>query len=234
MNEIALTYKVLALAFNSPTEELVAALRATDFFGAALPEDVDVEALLHEHTRVFSLTVAGGVAPYQLEYGDPGAFSKTQRMADIAGFHKAFGVGLTAQERVDHIGAELELMHWLICKEERGVEVENNEQVQVCRDAVTKFMDDHLGRWAPFFAEQLTLAARDPFYSALGQALGDFIGEECKRLGVEPDVITMPAPPSCGAEFGCQLEKEGTAAKEATDVPSRTRPAARLVTKPID
>ena len=42
MNEIALTYKVLALSFNPPTEELVAALRSTEFFGAALPEDVDV------------------------------------------------------------------------------------------------------------------------------------------------------------------------------------------------
>ena len=210
MNEIATTYKVLALALNTPTEELVTALRATEFFGAALPEDTDVEALLHEHTRVFSLTVAGGVAPYQLEYGDPGAFSKTQRMADIAGFHKAFGVELTAQERVDHIGAELELMHWLVCKEERGVEVGNDEQVEVCRDAITKFMDDHLGRWAPFFAEQLAIAARHPFYRALGEALGDFIDEECQRLGIEPDVITMPATPSCGAELDCQLEKEAT------------------------
>ncbi len=211
MNEIAITYKVLALSFNPPTEELVAALRATGFFGAALPEDTDVESLLSEHTRVFSLTVAGGVAPYQLEYGDPGAFSKTQRMADIAGFHKAFGVELTAPERIDHIGAELEFMHWLVCKEERGTEVGKDEQVQVCRDAATKFMEDHLGRWAPFFAEQLSIAARHPFYQALGAALGDFIEKECKRLGVEPDVITIPAPPSCGAEFGCQLEEEATA-----------------------
>jgi TorA maturation chaperone TorD len=215
MNAIAFTYKVLALSFNSPTEELVAALRATEFFGAALPEDTDVDALLHEHTRVFSLTVAGGVAPYQLEYGDPGAFSKTQRMADIAGFHKAFGVELTAQERVDHIGAELELMHWLVRKEQRGAEVGKDEQVQVCRDAVAKFMNDHLGRWAPFFAEQLALAAQHPFYVALGEALGDFIDTECQRLGVEPEVITMPAVPSCCTELGCQLERE------ATTTPSR-------------
>jgi TorA maturation chaperone TorD len=214
MNEIAITYKVLALAFNSPTEQLVDALRATEFFGAALPEHADVESLLREHTRVFSLTVAGGVAPYQLEYGDPGAFSKTQRMADIAGFHKAFGVELMAQERVDHIGAELELMHWLVSKEQRGVEAGRDEQVQVCRDAATKFMDEHLGRWAPFFAELLTLAARHPFYEALGEALGEFIDQECKRLGVAPDVITMPVPPSCGAKFDCQLEKE----EAATDV----------------
>lgn len=212
MNEIASTYKLLALAFNPPTEELVGALRATGFLGAALPEDTDIESLVREYTRIFSLTVAGGIAPYQLEYGDPGAFSKTQRMADIAGFHKAFGVELTANERVDHIGAELELMHWLVCKEERGHEVGKDEQVQVCRDAATKFMDDHLGRWAPFFAEQLAQAAHHPFYVALGEALGDFIAEECARLGVAPDVITMPAPRSCDAAFACQLEEETTPA----------------------
>ena len=207
MNEIALTYKVLALSFNPPTEELVDALRATEFFGAALQQDADVDSLLREHTRVFSLTVAGGVAPYELEYGDPGAFSKTQRMADIAGFHKAFGVGLRAQERVDHIGAELELMHWLVLKEARGEEVGKDEQVKVCRDAEAKFMNDHLGRWAPFFARQLAMAAQHPFYSTLGESLGEFISDECKRLGIAPDVITRPAPPSCDAGQGCQLER---------------------------
>ncbi len=213
MNDIATTYKILALAFNSPTEELVTALKATEFFGAALPPDAEVKDLLHEHTRVFSLTVAGGVAPYQLEYGDPGAFSKTQRMADIAGFYKAFGVELRVQERVDHMGAELELMHWLVCKEERGVELGKEEQVQVCRDAITKFMDDHLGRWAPFFAEQLAIAALHPFYRSLGELLGEFIAAECERLGVAPDVVSLPAAPSCGAEPGCQLAEEAAAAQ---------------------
>ena len=198
MSEIAITYKILALSLNPPTEELVEALRETGFFGAALPEGVDIETLSHEHTRIFSLTVAGGVTPYQLEYGDPGAFSKTQRMADIAGFHEAFGVELTTPERVDHIGAEMELMHWLVSKEERGQETGNEEQAQVCRDAASTFMEDHLGRWAPFFAHQLVLASKHPFYVRLGEVLGDFIAEECKRLAVEPDVITVPVPPSHG------------------------------------
>ena len=212
MNDIALTYKILALAFNPPTEPLVAALKETKFFGAALPDDADGDSLLREHTRVFSLTVAGGVAPYQLEYGDPGAFSKTQRMADIAGFHKAFGVELNVDERVDHIGAELELMHWLVCKEERGEELGNDEQVEVCREAMANFMNDHLGRWAPFFAEHLSIAARHPFYIELGNSLGDFVAAECHRLNVTPDVITQPARPSLDPEPTCQLEETGCGA----------------------
>mgnify|MGYP001235878547 CR=1 FL=1 len=205
MNEIALKYRLLALAFNFPTEELAAALGQTKLFGAVLAEGDDIGSLAREHTRIFSLTVAGGIAPYELEYGDPGAFSKTQRMADIAGFYKAFGMELAALERVDYIGAELELMYWLTCKEERGRELGKDEQVRVCRDASIKFMNDHLGCWAPFFSKQLAGAARHPFYSALAGALGGFIDTECSRLGAAPDFVTMPAPASSDAEPECPV-----------------------------
>jgi len=218
MNDVASTYKTLALAFHRPNRELLAGLRETEVFGGVLAEDVDLDSITREYTRIFSLTVAGGIAPYELEYGDPGAFSKTQRMADVAGFYQAFGMELAAQERVDYIGAELEFMQWMALKESRGREVGKDEQVRVCRDAAAEFMNDHLGRWAPFFGEQLALAARHPLYVTLGRTLGDFIKKECARLGVEPDVITLPAPQPSTGEFNCEPDCEP--AESRTPAPS--------------
>ena len=164
----------------------------------------DQEDLKKEHTRLFSLTVAGGVPPYETEYGHKDIFFKTQRLADIAGFYRAFGMEIADGGRIDFIGAELELMHWIALKEKYALEAGKKEQAQICQDAAVKFMLDHLGRWGSYFGDQLTQSARHPFYQSVGRRLSQFIEAECRRLDVQPERVTGWNPePISTTEFEC-------------------------------
>lgn len=173
-------YKALSLCFHEPEDQ----------------------GLKSEYTRLFSLTVAGGIPPYETEYGHKEIFFKTERLADIAGFYRAFGMEIADGQRVDHIGAELELMYWLLLKEEKASTKENAE---ICRTAATRFMQDHLGRWASYFGDQIAKSARHPFYQEAGRMLFEWIESECKRLGVQPERVTGWDPEPV-TEFECGKE----------------------------
>lgn len=206
MSEIAETYKILSLCFHNLNEELLASLREADPFRNSL-KGVSLTDLKREHTRLFSLSVAGGIPPYETEYGIKNVFMKTQQMADISGFYRAFGMEMSdsAHQRLDFIGAELELMCWLTLKEERAREKALKKEAEICRDAAQKFMSDHLGRWAPFFGEEIAKASQLPFYRRLGQNLSTFVVAECRRLGVEPKKLSGRTPEGPPAEFSCKF-----------------------------
>ncbi|MBI2981982.1 MAG: molecular chaperone TorD family protein [Deltaproteobacteria bacterium] len=206
MNETtAQQYKLLSFCFHKPQGPLFSALRETEPFRDSL-RDAGEETLLSEYTRLLSLTVAGGIPPYETEYGHKDIFYKTGRLADIAGFYRAFGLEISdhVRERVDFIGAELDLMYWLTKKEEVAREQEKSEEAQICRDAAAKFLEAHLGRWGSYFGDQLAQSASLPFYRLIGKWLCEFIESECGRLGVRPERVTGWNPePLSATEFGC-------------------------------
>ncbi len=224
------TYKLLALGFHFPDEKLLSALSDTVLFQKSLRE-VSLEKLQQEHTRIFSLSVSGGIPPYETEYGHRDIFQKTQKLADIAGFYKAFGMEVSsdAHERIDFIGAELELMYWLSLKEKLAEEKDQPEKAQICRDAAGKFMKDHLGRWALFFGEQIAKKTDLAFYRTLGQRLSEFTTEQCQRLEVNPEKVTSwdPAPPV--DELSCDInELEPDQDHTGTCLPSYSKGSAPI------
>ncbi|MBI1909451.1 MAG: molecular chaperone TorD family protein [Deltaproteobacteria bacterium] len=193
LKDEALIYKILSSVFHTPDDLFLRGLSETALFRKAL-KGASLKSLQAEHTRLFSLTVAGGITPYETEYGHKDIFFKTQRMADIAGFYRAFGfeVADSAHQRVDHIGVELEFMHWLRLKEKRGEEKGLPQQAELCREAAEKFMTDHLGRWGSFFGSQTAESAQHPFYREVGHRLAQFVESECRRLGVTPERVIHP------------------------------------------
>lgn len=199
-------YKLLAVCLRIPEASWVEGIRQIDPFKKIL-QSVSLEELQREHTRLFSLTVAGGVPPYETEYGHKDVFFKTQRLADIAGFYRAFGFEVSdlAHERVDFIGAELELMFWLTLKEETASQKGRQADANICKEAATKFMTDHLGRWGSFFGDSLVRDSH-PFYRYLGEQLTQWVESECRRLGAEPERVTGWEPPPVTASFECGLD----------------------------
>ncbi|MBI2067741.1 MAG: molecular chaperone TorD family protein [Deltaproteobacteria bacterium] len=192
MNSKAEMYQLLAASFHLP--------------------DPDLEELRSEQARLFSLTVAGGISPYETEYGDQEVFAKTQSLADIAGFYRAFGfeVAPEAHQRIDFIGAELEWMSWIVLKEEHARKNGRTEEAELCHEAAAKFLHDHLGRWAPFLGNLLKQEARHPFYRMLGETLQQFIDEECSRFEVTPEKVTAWKPiPVSATDFECGMEQGG-------------------------
>jgi TorA maturation chaperone TorD len=70
------------------------------------------------------------------------------RLADIAGFYKAFGVEVAPEtDRPDQLAVELEFMHLLAVKEAVAEAQGEREDAALCREAAQKFLRDHLGRW---------------------------------------------------------------------------------------
>lgn len=205
MSGMAMQYKILSLCFRYPSQALFEALRDTDLLHEALV-DLSLENLQNEYTRLFSLTVAGGIPSYETEYGHKDIFFKTQRMADIAGFCHAFGLEAAdlTPERIDFIGTELELMYWITLKEQKAIDAGRTEQAAICRDAAAKFLQDHLGRWGSYFGDQIVKSTRLPFYKKVGRWLFELIESECERLNVQPERVTGWNPePISATEFEC-------------------------------
>ena len=168
--------------------EAVAALRPTMAgLSAASLEDA--------YTRCFGHAMSKDCPPYEAEYGQAHIFQKTHTLADIAGFYLAFGLDLAAEscERVDHISVELEFMHFLCLKE--AYALANNhpdERLVLCREAQSKFLRDHVCRWAFGFARRLCAKAGDTLYRELGQLLAVFLEAELRALGLKPAEVAGP------------------------------------------
>lgn len=164
------------------------------------------ERLAEDHTRVFGLVVSKECPPYEVQYC-PQTFSiyRSQQMADIAGFYRAFGVavGRDLPERVDHIACELEFLAWLVSKERHARSQAGANwlrRADTCRDAQRDFLADHVAWWVPAFARALrdrtrSLAPVPPLASALASALAALVPLERAILGVgPPDVLARPCP----------------------------------------
>jgi len=172
------------------------------------------------HDRVFGLVVSKECPPYETQYC-PQTFSvyRSERLADVAGFYRAFGVTPSRDqpERVDHIALELEFMAWLLTKEQhalaRGGD-QAEEHAEVCRDAQQKFFTEHLAWWVPAYAAALwrkAEAARpsppapaETLHGALASALAAFVPMERAWLSVPPpDELLAPRATEDGEASGC-------------------------------
>jgi DMSO reductase family type II enzyme chaperone len=115
------------------------------------------------------------------------AWLKTYRLADIAGFYRAFGAeieqGSERSEKADHIGIELEFMHLLAVKWAMAQEREQIEHAEICREATAAFLADHLGRWCADLAETLREGNATTTYLLAAELLRDFVALDTDRVG---------------------------------------------------
>lgn len=149
-----------------------------------------VSALHREYDRVFGLVFTGECVPYETEYHPPSeTFFRSQQMADVAGFYRAFGLdpAQTVTKRPDHVALELEFMAILLLKkrlaqDEGGADAA--ERVAVCDEAQRTFFRDHLGWWLPSFATALRRRAGGGLYEAAGRVLAALLALERCRFGI--------------------------------------------------
>jgi TorA maturation chaperone TorD len=162
----------------------------------------------------FGLLVSNACPPYETEYvNNKFAFQRSNALADVSGFYKAFGLAISREhpERHDHIALELEYMAFLLGLERRareGISPHRDEHLDVCRAAQARFLKEHLAWWVPAFTR--LLACEDPggFYEAVANFLGALIPAERALLGVVLQWTTASTsqeerPDECE---GCQFE----------------------------
>lgn len=100
----------------------------------------------------------GRVAPYECSNTPASAGGITPRLADIAGFYRAFGLGVSG-DRPDHVVAELEFASVVSLAEASARSDSDGEAAEVCASAARSFLRDHLGRWLQAWA--VRVAATD-------------------------------------------------------------------------
>jgi TorA maturation chaperone TorD len=174
--------------------------------------------LCDEYTRVFGLVVCRECPPYETEYHSMDeTFFRSQRMADVAGFYRAFGLEPASfqRERPDHIGLELEFESFLLMKKRQAEEAAardcgpgaTNEQAALCQAARESFFRDHIIWWVPSFTVGLRRKAERGIYAAAGRSLAAFLALDRVRLRIPAPQLPLEAefiesPEECD---GCLL-----------------------------
>jgi len=157
-----------------------------------------------EYDRTFGLILCRECPPYETEYHPAEeTFFRSQQLADIASFYRAFGLepSRTRPERPDHVALELEFMAFLLTKKRLAGESTDEaiNKSEVCVDALAKFFREHLAWWLPAFATGLRRKAEDGFYAAVGEVLAALLPMErahlhvaAPRLPLQPALIEQP------------------------------------------
>ncbi|MBM2826491.1 MAG: serD [Dehalococcoidia bacterium] len=224
-------YEYLSAAFLYPSEDTLAILRNNgkvvsylmdwlygEESGAHLLSFVEalstwtLEEAQEEFTDAFGHIVSTDCPPYEGEYGQAHVFLKSQSLADLAAFYSAFGLEIDPdlKDRMDHISVELEFMHILTMKEVHTLRGRlGRRKVQLCRQAQSSFLKEHLGYWACSFAGRLATMSEGRLYGSLAMALDLFVKGEAVSfdLPVGPEQPIIPEPridedPDC---FACPL-----------------------------
>ena len=178
----------LSLLGDRPSLEALRVLRPVIM--SSSPDELE-----SEYVQAFGHTIGTECPPYEAEYELAHIFQKSQTLADIAGFYKAFGleIGPNFKDRLDHVTVELEFMHFLCLKEAYALDKgHTEEQLAVCRDAQSKFLGEHLGQWVFAFAERLDKKATGKPYELLAQLLAAFLTFEMGSFGLEPGEVRGP------------------------------------------
>ncbi len=175
--------------------------------------DASPQEVRAQYDTVFGLLVPKECPPYETEYYPAQeTFGRSQQMADVAGFYKAFGIvpAQSSPERPDHLALELEFMGFLLLKKRLALAAANadpeaGEQASVCERTLRDFLRDHLAWWLPMFAAGLHRKAGAGYLHSLAGVLTKWIPAECRRLGVSAVLRPVRPEPIEGREeqSGC-------------------------------
>lgn len=131
--------------------------RLADVDPASVPA---VGELAGRWVRWFDL---GRVAPYEGSNVASTAGGVTPRLADVAGFYRAFGLRVV-DERPDHVIAQLEFLAMAVLAEAEAIESGESDDAEAAADAIRSFLRDHLGGWIDAWAARVgAVAELDPW-----------------------------------------------------------------------
>jgi TorA maturation chaperone TorD len=161
-----------------------------------------------ERRRIFGHTLAADCPPVETQWGGAQTFQQAQDLADIAGFYRAWGLRPAAGgERLDHIATELEFAGYLAWKEAGALALADEERAGIARAARRRFIEEHLGRWAHFFALRLEVLADGGPFAEVARAIGHVVEMDARELGArtadEPLAPVPPPFPAEGSTFEC-------------------------------
>jgi TorA maturation chaperone TorD len=164
--------------------------------------------IINEYTRVFGLVTCRECPPYETEYcPNEDTFYRSQQMADIAGFYRAFGLQVAADrgERPDYLPLELEFEAFLLMKMRSAAANDGTaERVRICREARATFLRDHLSWWAPSFALGVRRKATSGLYFEAARVLASLLPLERAVFGLAAPPLPILQPKSDESQNECE------------------------------
>jgi TorA maturation chaperone TorD len=178
---------------------------------ARLPQSAGELNELYEAN--FGLLGGSKCPPYETEYvPSKFAFQRSNMLADIAGFYRAFGLQSSTvhADRPDHVARQCEFLAQLIELERQALRKatpEGQAQAEICQQALARFLHEHAAWWLPAFARLLARQNPGGFYEAIAEFLAALVAAERALAGVQPSHVE--AEPSAIETLdqcsGCEL-----------------------------
>jgi nitrate reductase assembly molybdenum cofactor insertion protein NarJ len=153
-----------------------------------------VDELAGRWVRWFDL---GRVAPYEGSHVVGTAGGITPRLADVAGFYRAFGVAV-ANDRPDHVVAELEFLALALLREADAVDGGHHEQAEIAGDAIRTFLRDHIGMWIGAWAGRVVAIDELAAWAPFATAAADLVRHESALRDVIPAQSDRALPADAG------------------------------------
>jgi TorA maturation chaperone TorD len=196
-----------ALTDETSIDALRAALEVAD--DAAIARLVDIEPhalpepaqLAGRWVRWFDL---GRVAPYEGSNVPTTVGGITPRLADIAGFYRAFGMAVTG-DRPDHVVAELEFLAVTLLAEAEATEHGDPERADIAARATRSFLRDHIGGWIDAWAARVEAIDELGPWIPYAAIAADLVRSEAANR----NVIPLREPATLRADAGVASESEG-------------------------
>lgn len=189
-------YKFLSRAYDSPevassTESYAGAVRSA--FGALELSHLDRELekmaaylqasperleLSLEYTRLFRGPVKAEVYPYESMHINGEIMGESA--LDVVRHYQEAGVEVSGEfkDLPDHVCAEMEFARYLCASESEALKGGNTDKAAEIRAMRQSFLNEHLVRWLPQFADRVLKHATTPFYRSLAKITREFIDRE--------------------------------------------------------
>jgi nitrate reductase assembly molybdenum cofactor insertion protein NarJ len=180
----------LALAVSEP---LAAPVRqALDGLAEAL-EGAEDGALEETYRDVLSHIHSQDCPMFETDFSSSEVWRRTQELADIAGFYRAFGVE-HPRERPDHVSVETEFLHLVTYKSAWALVQGDVEHAEICEAAERRFLAEHVFKWMPAFASRFRALMPEGPYRAVGALAQELLRSEAGRIDVCMDDSVEPSP----------------------------------------
>lgn len=188
-------YRILSLAFYPPTSDVNQVWQSLNQLAPHDSESghndetrLEPDKTSFEYNRLFVGPERLPCPPYESVYRKDRSEMQIGTVLgpstlDVKQRYREAGLEISKnfKDLPDHVGAELEFMHYLCSKQ---LEVENVDESEKFMKMEKEFVELHLIPWVFSFADNVTRNTTSPFYSKAAFVLKEFMNDEEAHLGI--------------------------------------------------
>ena len=182
------SYKFLSECYYLPDEELlqkISDFAQTNLFFAELagcvPLSDKLESLKIDYSQLFVGPFKLLAPPYGSFYLEDSRFMGDSTI-DARNWYEKEELDIVMKDAPDHIVMELEFVYYLIARQTQAINEGNLQDIQLYLQKQKTFLEIHLSRWLPAFAEKVKMSAQTEFYKTLAGLTEMFVRKDINNF----------------------------------------------------